>query len=279
MREQAHLLPDERLRDEIRSIVASDSSLPGLLVPQRDEPDLPNYRLLLRGQSPFYIVKVPIPGKSGIIWASRLPGIRPTFTDEEVSAVKEFGIGRVVCLVPTISLENLHGAYRYLDSVRSAFPDAFHQLEIVDHEIPADDTEFQRTVGVIDAALRRGEHVLVHCVGGCGRTGMFVSCLLVRAGLEAKDAIRTLPPEAEVRPGDARAARLRRPLRSNLRINERAFRVASLSSAAGKLQDRTIRGEVAHRKRWVGLGLQRQAPSAQRRTTPRRGESPARAHE
>lgn len=191
MRDEAHLLPAQSLRDEVRAIVDADLSLPRLLASQRDEPDLPDYRLLVKGQSPYYIVRVPIPGKSGTVWASRLPGIRPTFTEEEVTAVRTFGIQRVVCLVPTISLENLHGAYRYLESARSAFPDAFHQVEIVDHEIPGDDAAFERSVEEIDRALRQGEQVLVHCVGGCGRTGMFVACLMVRAGLEAKEAILT----------------------------------------------------------------------------------------
>ena len=184
------LLPSRAAREELRAIQAADPTLGQLLYPQPDEPERANYELLLSGQSPFYVVPVAVPRRSGTVWASRLPGIRPTFTAEEVDALKRFGVQRVVCLVPTAAIETLHGAYRYLKTVRAAFPDAFHQVEIADHEVPGDDDIFEGCVRDADDALMRGEHVLVHCVGGCGRTGMFVACLMVRAGLEAKAAIR-----------------------------------------------------------------------------------------
>ena len=41
----------------------------------------------------------------------------------------------------------------------------------------------------VDAALARGDRVLVHCAAGLGRTGMLVAKLLVLHGVSAEEAI------------------------------------------------------------------------------------------
>lgn len=184
------LLAGDALRAELGEILRANPSLVELLHPQVDEPDLPTFELLCSGQSPYYVVKVPIRGRPGTVWASRLPGIRPSYTGEEVDALERFGIDRVVCLVPSEAIERLHGAHRYLAKVSQVFPGHFHQVEIVDHEVPGDDRRFEDTVALVDEALGSGEQVLVHCVGGCGRTGMFVASLMIKAGLSPIDAIR-----------------------------------------------------------------------------------------
>ena len=37
--------------------------------------------------------------------------------------------------------------------------------------------------------LQDGKHVLVHCRGGVGRTGLICSCVMVTTGLNVPDAI------------------------------------------------------------------------------------------
>jgi protein tyrosine phosphatase len=44
----------------------------------------------------------------------------------------------------------------------------------------------------IDDALARGRNVYVHCYAGIGRTGTVVSCFLVRRGMDAREAMRTV---------------------------------------------------------------------------------------
>jgi atypical dual specificity phosphatase len=39
------------------------------------------------------------------------------------------------------------------------------------------------------ARVERGEHLLVHCAAGIGRTGTVAACLLVRMGLAVDDAL------------------------------------------------------------------------------------------
>ncbi len=42
----------------------------------------------------------------------------------------------------------------------------------------------------VTSRLRAGEKVIVHCLGGLGRTGMLVGCVLVELGLEPEEAVR-----------------------------------------------------------------------------------------
>lgn len=186
---EAALLPTPALERELAPFITPESAK--LTERQPDEPDRADLELLCSGSAPYFVVRVPIPGRSGKIWVSRLPGIHPRFARRELLALEEHGVTRIVCLVPTVSLEELHGANAYLGLARERFGERFHQIEIVDQKVPRDDELFERVVDLVDGALEGGEQVLVHCVGGCGRSGTFVSCLLTRAGLEPADAIRT----------------------------------------------------------------------------------------
>ncbi len=49
------------------------------------------------------------------------------------------------------------------------------------------------------ARIDRGEHLLVHCAAGIGRTGTIAACILVRQGMTVEDAlerVRTARPGA-----------------------------------------------------------------------------------
>jgi protein-tyrosine phosphatase len=47
--------------------------------------------------------------------------------------------------------------------------------------------------------IGRGEHLLMHCAAGIGRTGMIAACILVRQGMTVQDSlerVRTSRPGA-----------------------------------------------------------------------------------
>lgn len=184
------LLPQASLLEELHALLTENPRLAKLVEPHPDEPDRPVHRLLAAGRAPYYVVPVPVAGRPGTLYVSRLPGLHHDSTRAEVAALLDLGVNRIVCLVPTQTLNQVHHADRYLQEMATRFDGRFTQLEIVDHHVPRSDEAFEAALEAVDEDLRRGRTVLVHCVGGCGRTGMFVASLLVRAGLEAEEAIR-----------------------------------------------------------------------------------------
>jgi len=68
------------------------------------------------------------------------------------------------------------------------------QLPVADLEVP--DTEQEENWHTASkaalSALQGGGRVLVHCLGGCGRSGMAALRLMIEAGEEADDALSRL---------------------------------------------------------------------------------------
>ena len=69
-----------------------------------------------------------------------------------------------------------------------------HGIELLRHPIldmgvPADPAAFRALLGDVIARVKGGRHVAVACLGGLGRTGTAVACLLVEAGLDPESAI------------------------------------------------------------------------------------------
>lgn len=72
-----------------------------------------------------------------------------------------------------------------------------HRFAIRDMSLPSR-ADLVATLDALDAALRDGHTVYLHCMGGIGRTGMVVGCYLVRHGLAGEAALARL---AELRRG------------------------------------------------------------------------------
>jgi protein-tyrosine phosphatase len=183
--------PVPSLREELARLLGREPELGGLIHPHPGEPDQIRHEILCREPVPYAVVHVPVPHRRGRLWVSRLPGFHRPQTASEVDALGRAGVGRVVCLVPEEALDRVHHADRYLRLARARWGAQFHLVGVPDHGVPPDDGAFRRCVRTVDAGLHQGEGVLVHCLGGCGRSGMFVACLLVRAGMAPGEAIRT----------------------------------------------------------------------------------------
>jgi hypothetical protein len=93
----------------------------------------------------------------------------------------------------------------------------YHRLAITDMDIPSP-AAMRDLLDQIDAAIRRGQRVYVHCWGGIGRTGTVVGCFLVRHGLGGAAAIDEL---ARLRTGtpDARYRAPARPAQCQMILN------------------------------------------------------------
>jgi atypical dual specificity phosphatase len=70
-------------------------------------------------------------------------------------------------------------------------------LPVADKAAP-DPGQVDAFVGYLDEEIGRGGCVLVHCLGGYGRTGTLAACYLVHCGMSAREAIDGL---RERRPG------------------------------------------------------------------------------
>jgi protein-tyrosine phosphatase len=99
-------------------------------------------------------------------------------THSRIMALRKANVRVIVSLVE----EELFPMREQLEAIH--FDELFeqHYFPIVDRGVPTID--FMRLIlDTIDRALDASKTVLVHCVGGRGRTGLVASCFLARHGL------------------------------------------------------------------------------------------------
>lgn len=134
----------------------------------------------------FAIHAVDLPG-GGSIGLCRMPG-RSGDLAGDVAVIAAWSPRVVVSLTELQELE-AHGAKR-LASLLGA---THRHLPIVDYGVPeADDTAWAGLRGELHAVLAAGGRVLLHCMGGCGRSGMIALRLMVERGEGAEAALARL---------------------------------------------------------------------------------------
>lgn len=189
----ADLLPSIEQREEIDALLRAMPDLAELAQRQPGDPELPRvfYASMATQRGVFPMVHVPVYGRPGTLWVGRVPGMTGQDSAEvEIDAIHSFGIRRVVCLAPEAFLAAIPTCATYAPQARERFREGFRAVAVADFGTPPDDAVFEHEVALVDDALRVGTPTLVHCMAGCGRTGMFVSCVLVRCGLAPQTAIR-----------------------------------------------------------------------------------------
>jgi protein-tyrosine phosphatase len=68
----------------------------------------------------------------------------------------------------------------------------FLSLPIEDRSVPNSSAEFNELVDSVARFLREGKAVVVHCRAGIGRSSMIVASALIRLGLSAESAFRSI---------------------------------------------------------------------------------------
>jgi protein-tyrosine phosphatase/nicotinamidase-related amidase len=125
------------------------------------------------------------PGRLGV---TLCPGRRDKgrVLADDMAAMMRWGAAHFVTFVTDDELQ-WAGVADLAATVRAAGT-AVLRLPIPDQKVPTLD-EAAALVADVSAALRRGENVVMACMGGLGRSGMMAACVLVALGASPADAI------------------------------------------------------------------------------------------
>jgi protein-tyrosine phosphatase len=147
-------------------------------------PFSPAFRLdwLVDGATPL----LPTPGRVALSSCPGRPDLGSTVRDDIEHLVRQ-QIGVVVSLVDDREME-FYGAYGVRAGVREAGLRSLY-FPFVDTQPPEDLFATRSLCRQILSWLGEGEHVLLHCIGGWGRSGTLAASLLTHQGFAAARAI------------------------------------------------------------------------------------------
>ena len=126
------------------------------------------------------------PGKIGI---TILPGRKDYSRSlpDDIQALKEQGVTHVLSLLTIDELERF-GSESLLTELVDADLEGYF-FPIVDQGITSF-KEMDILVSWLDSNLSQGANIMVHCLGGLGRSGLVVACYLITRGMDANAAIK-----------------------------------------------------------------------------------------
>jgi protein-tyrosine phosphatase len=151
----------------------------------------------INGVKPTYI-----PFPEDIIGTGKLYRSPMPYANQLDTLKTEFRINRILQLCfdhefKTYRHEDLFKRYQEKQFQVTCYP-------IKDYSIPESKEKTRDLVDQIILYLKEGENILIHCVGGNGRTGLLIACLARRIlGLNGPDAVqwvRKYVPNAVERP-------------------------------------------------------------------------------
>ena len=126
--------------------------------------------------------------RPGRISITILPGRRDTLRDldDDLAALQREQVTAVVCCVPQEELA-VYGVGALLERYTAAGLSCYH-LPIMDQKV-CSQGEMAAAMDWIRSRVEANEHLLLHCVGGLGRSGMVAACWLRACGLNGQEAL------------------------------------------------------------------------------------------
>ncbi len=115
--------------------------------------------------------------------------------------VEQESASHLLCLLPQAELEAVGVAA--LPARARAHGLEVRQHPIRDQGVP-DPGELRQTLDWLSAAAQAGGRVVVHCLGGLGRSGLVAACALIDAGLEPTEAIAVVRSSRDPRAVESR---------------------------------------------------------------------------
>ena len=109
----------------------------------------------------------------------------------DLDVVKSFGAVALVTLMQEAELAAVGLSGTAMAAATSSRSIGWHHVPIVDGSVP--DALFEDCWSQVEQSLlyqlRSGENVVIHCLGGLGRTGLVAARLLVQLGVGPKKSI------------------------------------------------------------------------------------------
>jgi protein-tyrosine phosphatase len=130
---------------------------------------------------------IPLPGPGRLSTMTRPRG--GDWLADAMSELREAGVDVLVCLITSAELDELDLADEGVEAERAGL--RFRHLPIVDMGVP----DYDRAAPVIDelvTCLDDGDHVVVHCRAGIGRSSLIAAALLTRLGVPEEQAWLTI---------------------------------------------------------------------------------------
>jgi len=121
---------------------------------------------------------------NGSLSAMAMPDAATLETD--LQTLKNVGINKILCLLEEAESQQLGLQDQQALTEKNGME--FQRFPIPDYGVP-DFLDLQILITQLRKDLDTGNHVLVHCRGGVGRTGLVCCCVMVTTGHNVPDAI------------------------------------------------------------------------------------------
>ncbi len=120
-----------------------------------------------------------------------LPGRKDYSRDlfQDIMEIKKHNIDSIVTLVTKDEMDS-YGVPDLLEQYHKCGIECIHR-PVVDQKVPSkEDIEAINTF--INSKLKKNSKILIHCVGGLGRSGLVAACYLKSIGYNSEDAVRII---------------------------------------------------------------------------------------
>ncbi len=132
--------------------------------------------------------RLPLPVEvPGTLWLHSMPG-RMEAWDRFLNDMRRAKLSLVMCLNPLDEVAQLSPEYHKAITL-GRVPFRWLHLPMRDMGLATDAASFREGVDQLSQALRLGDHALLHCAAGIGRTGTVAACVLKSLGLPSEQAL------------------------------------------------------------------------------------------